>query len=151
VAEEWRAAMRPLVVSWQEHEGYPHSFLRYGTSDLTAYLAAPAGLDYLAGLGVERFREHNEKLADYGQSVLADALGLGAADLYADAGVSMRTVPIPVDLSGGLDFQAVVSDRLGIETAVVEWNGKAMLRVSANVYNAPGEYERLAEGLPTLF
>lgn len=151
VAEKWRAGMRPLVVSWQENEGYPHNFLRYGTSDLSAYLAAPAGIDYLDRLGADRFRQHNEKLADHGQAVLARALGLDPATLYADAGVPMRIVPIPVDLSGGHDFQAVIADRLGIEVAVVGWNDHALLRLCANVYNAPGEYERLADGLPGLF
>ena len=63
----------------------------------------------------------------------------------------MRVVPIPVDLSGGYDFQAVISDRLHIEVGMNAWNGLALLRVSANVYNAPGEYELLAERLPSLF
>jgi isopenicillin-N epimerase len=151
VGEKWRAGMRAPVVSWYEPEGFPNSFMRFGTADLTAYLSAPAGIAFLDELGIERFREHNEKLADYGQSVLAQALEIDPAGLYADPGVPMRTVPIPVDLSGGYDFQAVVSDELGIEVAVVGWNDRALLRVSANVYNAPAEYERLAAGLPGLF
>jgi isopenicillin-N epimerase len=95
-------------------------------------------------------REHNVALAEYGQAALARALGVDAAGLPGDPGVSMRLVPLPLDLSDGFDFQAVVSDRLGIETAVVPWNGHTLMRVSANVYNAPAEYDRLAEGLPGL-
>jgi isopenicillin-N epimerase len=146
-----RSAMRPLVVSWREPEGYPHSYLQYGTADLTALLAAPTGQDLLVRLGPERVRTHNVKLVEHGHSMLAEALGWDLADLPGDDGVSMRVVPLPVDVSGGFDFQGVVSDTLRIETGVNPWNGRTLLRICANVYNHPGEYERLAERLPSLF
>lgn len=150
VAPKWRSLVRPFVVSWREGEGYPRHMLQFGTADLTAYLVAPDGIGYLAELGPERVREHNVALAEYGQAAVARALGVDPSGLPGDPGVSMRLVPLPLDLDDGFDFQAVVSDRLGIETAVVPWNGHTLMRVSANVYNAPAEYDRLAAGLPGL-
>lgn len=150
VAPKWRSLVRPFVVSWREDEGYPNNMLQYGTADLTAYLVAPDGVRFLSELGFDRVRAHNEELAVYGQAVLAQALGVDPTTLPGDPGVSMRLVPLPLDISDGFDFQAVVSDRLGVETAVVPWNGHTLMRVSANVYNAPAEYDRLAEGLPGL-
>src|SRR5206468_5704255 len=114
-APKWREAMRPAVVSWRQPEGYPHSFLQYGTADLTALLAAPTGLEFIRNLGRERISSHNTKLVDHGQAVLAAALDLDVTSLPADEGVTMRIVTLPIDISDGTDFQAVVSDRLAIE------------------------------------
>lgn len=150
VTPRWRSLMRPFVVSWREAEGYPYNMLQYGTADLSAYLAAPDAIKFLTGLGTERVWTHNVALAEYGQEVVARALGVDPATLPGDPGVSMRLVPLPMDISDGFDFQAVVSDRLRIETAVVPWNGSTLMRLSANVYNAPAEYDRLAAGLPDL-
>lgn len=150
VASKWRSAMRPLVVSWHEPDVYPHSFLQPGTADLSAVLAAPAGWELLERLGLDRVRTHNAELAAYGQAALIGALGLDAATLPSDEGLSMRVVPLPVDHGTGYDFQAVVSDTLQTETAVNNWNGQTLMRVSAHIYNAPDEYDRLADGLPAL-
>ena len=43
-----------------------------------------------------------------------------------------------------------IADELGIEALPLAWNGRGYLRLSAQVYNAPADYERLAEGLPGL-
>jgi isopenicillin-N epimerase len=31
--------------------------------------------------------------------------------------------------------------------SVPKWNGQTLLRISANIYNAPAEYDRLAAGI----
>jgi isopenicillin-N epimerase len=45
------------------------------------------------------------------------------------------------------DLQAEISNRLGVEVSLPKWNGRTLLRVSANIYNAPAEYDRLAAGI----
>ena len=43
-----------------------------------------------------------------------------------------------------------IADKLAAETAVNAWGGRGWLRLSAQVYNRPDEYDRLAERLPPL-
>jgi isopenicillin-N epimerase len=45
-------------------------------------------------------------------------------------------------------LQARFGEELQIEAVPIAWNGHGYLRLSAQVYNAPGEYDQLAEGLP---
>ena len=146
-APKWRATLRNPIVSWGEGERFPLNLQEIGTHDPTSRLAAPNGIAFLRALGPERVRQHNVKLAEYGQAALASALDLDPAALPGDAGVSMRLVPLPVAEDDPRDLQAEISDRLGVEVAVPKWNGRHLLRVSANIYNAPADYDRLAAGI----
>jgi isopenicillin-N epimerase len=146
-APKWRATLRNPIVSWGEGGQFPVSLQEIGTHDPTSRLAAPNGIAFLRALGPERVREHNVKLAEYGQAALASALDIDPATLPGDAGVSMRLVPLPVAGDDPRDLQAEISDRLGVEVAVPQWNGRHLLRISANIYNAPAEYDRLAAGI----
>jgi isopenicillin-N epimerase len=146
-APRWRPLLRNPIVSWGEPLEYPHRLEEVGTTDRTPHLASPNGIAFLRALGPRRVREHNVKLAEYGQAALAVALDVDPATLPGDAGVPMRVVPLPVSSDDPRDLQAEISDRLGVEVAVPKWNGRTLLRVSANIYNAPAEYDRLAAGI----
>jgi isopenicillin-N epimerase len=154
VAPEHRRRMRPLVASWGEAAGFPQSFDQVGTEDLTAWLAAPRALRLLEQLGFDRLRQHNVGLAVYGQRVLAEALSVEAASLPRDAAVSMQLVPLPAGLATTPDDAAALQSRIGeqiaVEVAVTSWAGQGFVRLSAQVYNSPADYERLAADLPAL-
>ena len=47
-------------------------------------------------------------------------------------------------------FQAHMSEQLAVEALPVAWNGRGYLRLSAQVYNAPAEYDRFAKGISSL-
>jgi isopenicillin-N epimerase len=156
VAPAWRRHVEPLAVSWEQDAGFPLSVEFQGTLDYTPWLAAPAGLFALRTLGLDAVRTHNAALAAYGQRVVGAALGLAPADL-PDPGApaaAMRIVPLP----GGLATTAAeatalrqhIADKLATETAVNAWGGRGWLRLSAQVYNRPEEYDRFAERLPPL-
>jgi isopenicillin-N epimerase len=146
-APKWRPALRNPIVSWGEGSEFPLNLQEIGTNDPTSRLAAPSGIGFLRALGPQRVREHNVKLAEYGQAALASALDVDPATLPGDPGVPMRIVPLPVPYNDPRDLQAEISDRLGVEVSVPKWNDQTLLRVSANVYNAPAEYDRLAAGI----
>ncbi|ACU74418.1 aminotransferase class V [Catenulispora acidiphila DSM 44928] len=149
-APKWRPVLRNPIVSWGEDDEFPVNLQEIGTNDPTSRLSAPHGISFLRALGPQRVREHNVKLAEYGQAALASALDVDPATLPGDPGVSMRLVPLPVPYDDPRDLQAEISDRLGVEVSVPKWNGLTLLRVSANVYNAPAEYDRLAAGIRAL-
>jgi isopenicillin-N epimerase len=156
VAPVWRRRIDPLVVSWEQDAGFPLSVEFQGTLDYSPWLAAPAGLFLLRTLGVDLVREHNAALAAYGQRVVGAALGLAEPDLPAPAGpAAMRIVPLPSGLATTqIEAQALrqhIADKLATEVGVTAWGGRGWLRLSAQVYNRPEEYDRLAERLPPLF
>jgi len=156
VGSGWRRRIDPLVVSWQQDAGFPLSVEFQGTLDYSPWLAAPAGLFVLRTLGVDTVRAHNAALAAYGQRVVGTALGLGPADLPDPGGptVSMRILPLPSGLATtpaeAHALRQHIADKLAVETAVTAWGGRGWLRLSAQVYNRPEEYDRLAELLPPL-
>jgi isopenicillin-N epimerase len=154
VAPAWRRRIEPLVVSWEHEQGFPLSVEYQGTIDYTPWLAAPTGLFTLRTLGWEAVREHNAALAAHGQQVVGAALGVAPADL-PNAGhpeISMRVVPLPAGLATNsaeaLALRQYIADKLATEVQVSGWNGRGLLRLSAQVYNRADEYDSLAERLP---
>ncbi|HEY0001677.1 MAG TPA: aminotransferase class V-fold PLP-dependent enzyme [Actinoplanes sp.] len=156
VASQWRRRIEPVIVSWEQEQGFPLSVEYQGTLDYTPWLAAPAGLFMLRTLGWETVRAHNAALAAYGQRVVGAALGLDPADL-PDPGspdAAMRIVPLPGGLATTVPeayaLRLHIAEKLATEVAVNAWGGRGLLRLSAQVYNRPEEYDRLAERLPAL-
>jgi isopenicillin-N epimerase len=151
VAPQWRTRIRPLVVSWAEPEGFLSNVEEAGTLDYTAWLAAPSGVFVLRTLGLDRVRAHNAALARYGQQVVGAALGLD--DLPDPGGpLPMRLIPLPVnaDAAAAVRLRDRISDELRAEVAVNSWHGRLLIRLCAQFYNRPEEYDRLAEGLAKL-
>lgn len=154
VSPAWRARVRTLVASWGEPSGFPSAFTDSGTEDRTAWLAAPRALRLLDGLGLDRLRRHNVELAVAGQLEVAGALGIEAANLPRDPAVSMQLVPLPVGVASTPEdaslLQARIAEIAAVEVAVTTWDGQGFIRVSAQAYNCPADYVRLAEALPDL-
>ena len=164
VAPEHRAAMRPLVVSWEQEAGFPAAQEFAGTLDYTAWLAAPAGVHVLRTLGPDRVRAHNGELAQAGQQLVARAittratadplLELALEGRLGSAAVSMRIVPPPptvTDLASIMELRRRLAVEHRIEVAISEFTGnRHLLRISAQVYNELEDYERLAAALRAL-
>jgi isopenicillin-N epimerase len=148
-APSWRARMLPLVVSWWEAEGFPAAFDQGGTNDATAWLALPVALDLHDHLDAGgRLRRHNAALAERGQRIVSEALGLEPSGLWGSDAVSMRCVPLPKRFGADPDE---LYDRLhhdaAVEVATHAWNGGCMLRVSGQAYVDPAAFDRLASWL----
>jgi isopenicillin-N epimerase len=159
VAERWRDVIGSFPVSWREKEGFPHSFLAPGTIDSTGWLAVPAALELFEALGWGAVRQRNAALAAYGQQVVAEAIGAdvrgmpGGASGVDEVGLSMRLVPLdPVaaSLQAADALRDRIADDFGIETVINVWGGRALLRVSSQLYNCEDEYERLGTVLRSL-
>jgi isopenicillin-N epimerase len=154
VAPAWRRRIDPLIVSWQQDQGFPSSVEFQGTVDYTPWLSAPAGLFLLRTLGVDAVRAHNAALAAYGQRVVGAALEVADLPDPGDPAVSMRILPLPAGMATTYPeahaLRQHIADKLAVETAVNAWGGRGWLRLSAQIYNRPDEYDRLAEHLPAL-
>ncbi len=126
-----------------------------GTPDISAAIGLAAGLDYLAGIGMESVRAHERELTDYALEVLPRAVpGIriyGPPSAAERGGIVTFNVPDvhPHDVATILDRGAVavraghhctmpLHERLG-EAATV--------RASFGVYNDRDDVDRLADGL----
>lgn len=153
VAPAWRAATEPLVVSWDIGKGFPQSFGWLGTDDYIPYLCVPAALEFMRSLGWERVRSHNRALARFGRDLLAAALGEAAPvpDAFSEAMTLVELPPGAADTDeDARALMARIADELRCEVAVSVWRGRGYVRLSAQAYNSPADYERLASGLPVL-
>ena len=141
---------------------YKLEFDWVGTADPTGVLALPAAIDWLARLepgGWPGLMAANHELALAGRDRVAAALGVAAPAPDAMLG-AMAALPVPgrtSDQDGAMLAAHLVEE--GIELPIVGWPvrgarrsigdapASVLLRVSAQRYNEPADYDRLAGAL----
>lgn len=149
-----RDRVHPLAISHGYGGGLAAEFDWAGTSDPTAWLSVPDAIDFFEALGPARVRDEVHALVRDGRRLVADALGVelphpDAPTLYG----SMAAIPFPME--GPADARtlqgltAKLFDEARIEVPFTGYDGRAFVRISAQVYNAPEDYARLAEVLRT--
>ncbi len=145
---KWRDALRPLVASHGLAVGFQAAFDWTGTRDPTAILAVPAALDFFDRAGWPEVRRHNNDLARLGAELVTRRIGTSCA--HADElAAAMRLVPLPAPLTEA-EARALETRLLtehGVVVPVTRHGGWRWLRVSAQLYNTPEDYERLADAL----
>lgn len=145
-----RPGLVPLAPSHDTPLGFPRSFDWVGTRDPSGWLAVPEALAFVDALGADAIRAHNDGLASWAASTLAERWGV---DLPAPASMraAMATLPLPGDVPAARveALHAALRDR-GLEVMVVPFGGRAWIRVSAQVYNVEDEYLRLAAAVREL-
>jgi isopenicillin-N epimerase len=150
VADRWRTATMPLIVSWSEYdERLPERFDMQGTYDYAPWIAAPESLRVLADLDWPTRRPQLTALVEEGAKVLAKALGTGVAEVV-NPPATMRLVEVPsrVDLTNAEDLKIRISRDLKAEITFTGFDGRGFIRLSAHAYNSLLDYESLAARLP---
>jgi isopenicillin-N epimerase len=144
---ERQAALHPTRISHDLGRGFPAEFDWTGTRDVSAWLAAPVALDYLLALDAEAVRAHNAMLAREAAALLIDAWGSEAA-AAAEFRAAMASVRVPESAGAERETAHRLISRLRDEEAisvnVSALDGALWVRVSAQIYNEPGDYRRLA-------
>jgi isopenicillin-N epimerase len=142
--------LHPPVISWGLDQGFLAEFDWVGTRDPSAWLAAPAGIAFLHDLGIDALRSYNHDLAWRAARMLTDRWGTHFGVGEASVGF-MATVPLPPVVGTSADDAARLRDALlfedGIEVQVHVACGRMWARVSAQVYNEWGDFERLADAV----
>ncbi len=155
-APERRADLHPAVLSWGvTNHDWLQEFDWTGTRDPSPWLAAPAGLDFMADvLGVAAMREHNHRLTWGTAERLASRWGYEWSTPESMIGC-MATVPLPARLGAGDPATAQrLRDALlfdhRIEAPVVARDGRLWIRLSFQVYNDESDVDRLADAIDVL-
>lgn len=146
-----QAGLHPLSVSHAYETGLAAEFDWTGTRDFANWLAVPAALDFIEEIGTAAMRRHNHDLVLAAARRLADAWGtpVGGPPGLLPAMAAIR-LPAPWQRFGPptLDtarrLQSVLLARHRIVAAIVPFGEHLWGRVSAQIYNAPEDYERLA-------
>jgi isopenicillin-N epimerase len=145
-----RRQLHAPVVSWGLDAGLTAEFDWPGTRDPTAALAAPAAIALQREIGVDRIRAWNHELAWTSARRLAERWGVPFETPESMIG-TMATIRLPGRLGATADDAVALRDRLlfehGIEVHLAAWKGGLRLRLSAQVYNEPADYDRLGEAV----
>ena len=148
-----QADLHPVVISWGFDTGLAAEFDWVGTRDVSAWLAAPAGFDFLAKQGVHAVWTHNHGLAVDAAGILSAAWGT-RSEVPESAIGFMVSVPVPAALGSDAVAARTLRDALlfehQIEVQVHAAHGQVWTRVSAQVYNDRVDVERLATAVQAL-
>jgi isopenicillin-N epimerase len=158
VAPDQQAKIHPTVISHHLDEGFAREFGWQGTRDLSAWLTAPMAIEFLGELGWARMMSHNHAMATWAHQLLVRRLNVDPVSPLEDPASllgSMATVPLPGNLAQLeavqlLALQQRLYDEFALEQPMFRFQDRAMLRVSAHVYNEPWEYHKLAETIAKL-
>ena len=166
VREDRQATIQPAVISHGNNRTRPgftpfqDRFDWAGTFDPTAWLCVPEAIRWMGALlpgGWSELRQQNCELAIQGRKILCERWGVEPScpkDLIG----SIAAVPLPDRFQGRPsngkidDEQLELYDRFGIEVPINRFGNpeRRWLRVSAQIYNSPADYEYLAEAMERL-
>ena len=163
VSSKRRPDIRPVVISHgantadTERPRFRHEFDWVGTDDPTAALCVPEAIRFMGSLlpgGWPALREQNHQLAIAGRKLVCEALGIEAPCPDSMIGC-LASLPLPAG-SPAPPKSALYADPLqdallarGIEVPVIPWPAppQRLIRISAQIYNRPEQYELLARSL----
>ena len=149
-APERQATLHPTVISWGYMLGMSSEFDMLGTRDPSAALSAPTALEFMDELGVGAMREWNHRLACGAAQLLAGHWGTEIPAPESMYG-SMVTIPLPERFGTTREASSKLKDALlfqdGIEAQVLAFKGRVWVRLAAQVYNEPADFERLRDAI----
>ncbi len=166
VRADRRDTIHPLVISHganspvAERSRFRLEFDWTGTPDPTAYLTLPVAIDWMAALpgGWPATMAANHELALAGRDRLAEVLGIDppAPDAMVGSMAALPLAGVP-DEAAAMGLGRQLLDQDGIEVPIGPWPVRAardggvapriVVRISAQRYNEPADYERLASAL----
>ncbi|MBL8806054.1 MAG: aminotransferase class V-fold PLP-dependent enzyme [Rhodospirillales bacterium] len=147
VAPRWRDRIHPGTISHGYGKGLAEEFDWIGTRDVGAWLSLADALAFGARYGWAAIRAHNDALCARAAACLVSAYGTRASGPASMRG-HLAAVMLPVDRTAeeatALALYAALFARHRVRAPVMAFDGRLWVRVSAQIYNDVGQYERLA-------
>lgn len=150
--KKFRSTTHPMTVSHWLHQGYTDEFNWQGTRDISPWLAAVDAIKVGDRIGWDKIRQHNHHLATTMQKELVSAWGVDPlSPLDGSMLGSMATVLLPNDCPQTIEACIEMRDQIysnnAIEVSIFEFQGKGMLRVSAQLYSKKQDITCLLEAI----
>ena len=141
-------AIHPPVISHGYQKGFAAEFDWIGTRDFSAWLAVPDGLDFFDSLRPQRARAYCHDLVTRKAKEISSAWGTpldGPAHLHG----SLMAIRLPDRFQRRDPAQLMAEwyERHRVIAPVMPVDGALWARVSAQVYNAPQDYDRLRSAI----
>jgi isopenicillin-N epimerase len=151
VAPRWQSCVRPPVLSWgrippTRINTWSDEFVWSGTRNPSAFLAVPAAIDFMAARGWGEVRTRCHALVRTARHAIHAITQL--APLCPDEPgwfAQMAALPLPP-----CDTEAVtrrLRDEFHIEVPIRSWDGRPLLRVSAQAYNTESDIASLTAAI----
>ena len=139
-----QAGLHPTVISHGYGRGFAAEFDWTGTRDFSGWLAIPEALDFFQNLRPQRLRAYCHGLVTRKAAELSAAWRTHCDGPPALHG-SMMAIRLPDSLQhrGPVELMAELLARRRIVVPVMALEGVLWARISAQAYNAPGDYDRL--------
>lgn len=151
VSPKWHETIQPLNESWgrllpAQAEQWDQRFTWQGTRDLGHYLAIPAAIDFLEGVGLPAFRDRTRELTRRARQEVAQ---LTRQPLMVPDDPKWYTTMAQVTLPAGdwSHLQATLWEKHQIEIPVIHFQDQWFIRVSSYLYNDESDLEKLLGAL----
>lgn len=146
----YASSVHPLATSHFLGEGFTREFDWQGTRDFSAWLCAPAAIDFFERFGWPRVRAHNHAMACWAQRELcARWMVEPISPLDGSMLASMTAVRLPEGVQQRFEspatLQAELYDNHRVEIPIIDWKGRWHCRVSCHLHTTPSLIERLSE------
>lgn len=150
--------VRPLTISHgansprTDKSRFQLEFDWMGTQDPTPYLCVPVAISFMNSLlpgGWAELMSKNRVMALAAQRLLCEALNVPVPTPPKTIG-SLASIPLPDGSYKELHDELL--DRFNIEVPIIPWPAepKRLIRISAQIYNTPVQYQQLARSLTQL-
>jgi isopenicillin-N epimerase len=144
--------LHPVTISHGFDKGFLAEFDWTGTRDPSAFLAVDAAIDFHHRLGGPALRARNAALATAGAAHLAARLGTecgAAGDLTAAMGLIRLPIGGPATQERAVALRGHLLDA-ETDAPLHAQGGAIWLRISAQAYNEPADYEKLGDIVATM-
>jgi len=138
----WHDLIRPLVPSHDYHAAYPHCFDWIGTRDVSGWLALPDAVAFRRQWPDDVVLKHGTEILNAADQILVPVTpdwGRGLMGCY-DLG--------PGNAAHAAAIWQMLRDECGIEAAIIPFDQRLLLRISAFIYNDSNDIAVLAQSLP---
>ena len=131
-------------------------FAWQGTRDYTPWFCVPHAIQWIdQQYGWDAVHSHNHQMAAWAHAMLVERWGVEpASPLDGSMLGSMAMLALPDGIRRQYDSLDPLHDRLyeefHVEVPIMDWKNTLWIRISAHVYNVPGDYSRLAEAIEAI-
>ena len=148
----FRDSTHPMTISHNLHESYANEFEWQGTRDISSWLAVSDAIAWGERIGWVHIRDHNHELAVWMQQKLVDTWKVEPISPIDGSMLgSMVTVFLPPEFpqkeSACLEFRDSLYRHEQIEANIFSFEGRGMIRLSAQLYVQQGDVDHLLKKL----